>query len=207
MASSGSAAALARGQARSILAERRFHAAPIPRPLHGLLHAVGTAVESPLSALERLVASLAVIAPGGTTTVWGVLAALVLTVSGLLATRGARRTLKPPIASGAVDGIAATMSAAELERAAVAAERQGLHADAVRLRFRSGLMLLVESELVAVAPAMLTAEVSRALHSERFDELARRFEEIAYGGRVATEEDTRSSRREWSRLLGSAGRT
>jgi hypothetical protein len=87
----------------------------------------------------------------------------------------------------------------------VAAEAGGLHGEAVRLRFRAGLLLLAESERVTAAPTMLNAEVSRALRCERFDRLARRFDEIVYGGRPAGEEDAESSRREWKRLLSAGG--
>jgi hypothetical protein len=198
-------AVLARGQARAILAERRFHLAPIPRPLHGVLHTLGKALEGPLDAVEELVSRLAVITPGGPNVVWGGLAALVLLLSGLLAVRGTRRALADP-ATGATAGAVPPMRPADLERAAVAAERQGRYADAVRFRFRAGLMLLAEHELIEVAPSMINAEVSRALRSQRFDDLARRFDEIAYGGRPAVEEDVEASRREWRRLLGSGQR-
>jgi len=203
ISSSREAAALARGQARAILEQTRFHSGPIPRPLHGLLHAVGSALESPLHALEELVSSLGALAPGGTTTVWAVLAAVVLALSTLLATRGARRALREPHGSGAAAGAGAPLRASDLEREAAAAEAQGRNAEAVRLRFRAGLMRLAEHELIETAPSTLNAEVSRALRSERFDRLARSFEEIAYGGREADTEDVVASRREWSRLLGS----
>lgn len=207
MASAASAssqsAALARSQARAILAERRFRSGPVPRPLHGLLHTVGRALESPLQLLDELVAKVGNIAPGGTATVWAVLAAAVLALSALLATRGARRALREPYGTGALAGTGPPVRASDLERDATAAQAEGRHADAVRLRFRAGLMRLAERELVAAAPSMLNAEVSRALGSESFDQLARRFEEIAYGGRDAEEGDVLTSRREWSELLAS----
>jgi hypothetical protein len=210
MASSASAAdgaaALARSQARAILAEGRFHPAPVPHPLHGLLHAVGRALESPLHGVNELVSKLAVHTPGGATVVWAVLAAAVLALSGLLAVRGARRALSDPATGAAGAGAAPPIRATDLEREAVAAEARGRHADAVRLRFRAGLLRLAESELVADAPSMLNSEVSRALRSARFDALARRFDEIVYGGRAAMQEDVQASRLEWSRLLGSGER-
>jgi hypothetical protein len=206
MASSASAAdgaaATAREQARAILAEGRFHVSSIPRPLHGVLHAVGSALESPLHAVGELVSKLGVITPGGPTVVWAALAALVLALSGVLAVRGSRRALRDP-GTGTGAGAEPPVRAADLERAAAAAEVQGRHADAVRLRFRAGLLALAESERLQAAPSMLNAEVSRTLRSERFDALARRFDEIAYGGRAAIADDVHTSRREWSRLLGS----
>jgi hypothetical protein len=203
ISSSREAAAPARGQARAILDEARFHSGPIPRPLHGLLHAVGSALESPLQALEELVSSLGAGVPGGTATVWAILAAVVLALSAMLATRGARRALREPHGGGAGAGTGAPLRASDLERDATAAEAQGHNAEAVRLRFRAGLMRLAERELIEASPSTLNAEVSRALSSERFDRLARSFEEIAYGGRKADPEDVVASRRDWSRLLGS----
>jgi hypothetical protein len=203
-AAASAAAALARERARAILAESRFHSGPIPRPLHGLLHAVGRALESPLQALEELVSSLAVDVPGGSTTVWAALAAAVLALTAALAARGARRSLRDP--TGGTEGAARTLRARDLERDATAAEAQERHGDAVRLRFRAGLMRLAELELVDGAPSMLNAEVARALDSEDFDRLARRFEQIAYGGREADAEDVRVARREWSSVLGTGDR-
>jgi hypothetical protein len=194
------AAAAARGQARAILAERRFRQGPIPRPLHGLLHAIGSALESPLGWMEELVSKLAVSTPGGSITVWAVLAALVLAISCLLAVRSSRRALRDP-AAGTNPGGRLPLRASDLERDAGKAEALGRYAEAVRLRFRAGLMRLAERELVEAAPSMLNADVSRALNSERFDALARSFDEIAYGGRAAREQDSADARREWSRLL------
>jgi hypothetical protein len=201
----GGAAAVARSQARTILAERRFRQGPIPRPLHGLLHAIGSVLESPLDAVNELVSRLSVSTPGGSTTVWAVLAALVLAISCLLAVRGSRRALRDPAARAGPSG-GVPLRASDLERDAGKAEAQGRHAEAVRLRFRAGLMRLAERELVETAPSMLNADVARALHSERFDTLARRFDEIAYGGSDALGQDTEDARREWSRLLGSGER-
>jgi uncharacterized protein DUF4129 len=201
--STGTAARLARERARAILAESRFHSGPIPRPLHGLLHAIGKALESPLEELEELVSSLAVGVPGGTATAWAALAAAVLALSALLAARGARRSLRDPTGDSARAGAARALRASDLERDATAAEAQGRHADAVRLGFRAGLMRLAERQLVDGAPSMLNADVSRALRSEHFDRLASRFEEIAYGGRQASAEDVRRARREWGSVLGS----
>jgi Domain of unknown function (DUF4129) len=199
-AASAGAAALARRQAQSILAERRFHAASFPRPLHGVLHALGRALEAPLNVVNELASKLGSVTPGGTATVWAGLAVVVLVLCGLLAARGARRSLADRTVALRAGG-AEPLRAADLERAAGAAEREGRHGDAVRLRFRAGLMLLAEKQLVEVAPSTINAEVSRVLRSRRFDELARRFDEITYGGSPAEREDVEVSRREWRHLL------
>jgi hypothetical protein len=207
MVSSASLAAgpadLARAKARVILSEGRFRRAPVPRPLHGVLHEIGRLLEAPLNGLQELVSDLAVVTPGGSVVVWAALAALVLLASGFFAARGARRALDDPArGTGGIDRLT-QMSASELEREAAAAERAGRYADALRLGFRAGLMRLAETGRVADAPSLVNAQVSRALRSQRFDVLARRFDEIAYGGRVAQREDVELARSEWGRLLRS----
>jgi hypothetical protein len=201
--SSADAAEVARRQAESILAEGRFHSAPVPHPLHGLLQTIGQGLEEALSVVPKGVAEGGTIAPGGSATVWGLLAAVLLAIGGAIAVRGARAALLDG-GSPAYPGSSATpVGPAELLRAATAAEREGRAGDAVRLHFRRGLALLLEGDRVQVGPAMLSAEVSRALRSRQFDQLARSFDEIAYGGRVATAEDAQDARRGWSTLLKS----
>jgi hypothetical protein len=208
MASSTEAggATAARELARHILAQGRYHASPVPHPLSGFLRTVGRLIEAPLTAVEELVGTISVGTPGGSATVWGVLAALLLASGGVVALRSARRSLAVPSAGAGVLGALAAMDAAQLLRAAGAAEREGRNADAVRLHFRRGLIALIESERVTVAPAMFNGEVSRALRSAQFDTLARTFEEVAYGGRTADAHDVEDARQGWSALLRSVGR-
>jgi hypothetical protein len=115
----------------------------------------------------------------------------------VVATRVARRGLAataPPAAAGA-------RRAAELERLAAAAQDAGRLEEAVRLRFRAGLTRLSERETIAGAPTRPTVEISLALHSPRFDSLARRFDEIAYGASPATADDVDQQRQEWPQIL------
>jgi hypothetical protein len=53
-------------------------------------------------------------------------------------------------------------------------------------------------------PSVTTNEVRRVLGSETFDELARTFEAVAYGGRDALEPDLQTARREWPRVVAGA---
>jgi len=202
LAAGAGPAAAARRSAEQILTESRFQRAPVPRPLHGVLKDIGNFLESPLNAIGELVSELGEHVPGGESLVWAVLAAVLLAVVALLATHGARRALRAP-ETGPHAARNAPPSAAELEREAERAEREARYADAVRLRFRAGLMRLAERDLVEGAPEMLNGEVARALHSRSFDALAGRFDEIAYGGAQAGEADAELSRREWRSVLGS----
>jgi Domain of unknown function (DUF4129) len=198
----------ARRAARQILDEPRFHNASVPRPLHGLLHAVGRALHAVGQALaflprglDWLVSALAPFVPGGAAVVWSVLAALALAAVVLSTLRTTRRLLSDPARAAAGSRTPPPPSASDLERAAVAAEREGRLGDAVRLRFQSGLLGLGERDVIDFAPSMPNFEVARALRSERFDALARRFDEIVYGGRQAAAEDVETARREWRQLL------
>jgi hypothetical protein len=95
---------------------------------------------------------------------------------------------------------------AELERAADAAERAGQLDVAVRLRFRAGLLRLGNRGAIRYRPSVTTNEVRRVLGSETFDELARTFDAVAYGGRDAGPPDVDAARREWPRVVAGAAK-
>lgn len=191
----------ARRLARTILAEGRFHEPSLPRPLHGALRALGEVLSAPVHALSDAVVALGRAFPGGVVVVWILLGVLVLGATSLLAGRRSRLKLM----SG--DGEAGARSrdrierASDLVRAAEAAERAGQLADAVRLRFRAGLVRLAERGTIGAARSTPTSDVSRTLRSPGFDMLARRFDEIAYGGSQPLPADVEAARREWPAVL------
>jgi hypothetical protein len=76
----------------------------------------------------------------------------------------------------------------------------------VRLRFRAGLLRLGDRGAIRYRPSVTTGEVRRVLGSETFDELARTFEAVAYGGRPASNPDVDTARREWPRVVSTAPR-
>ena len=197
----GSGAGAARDAARQILAEQRFHASPVPRPLHGLLHAIGKLWQPVGRRLDDAFGTIAGVLPGGRAALWVILAALVLLAVGALTARSTRRVLRET-ADGAGPQGGARRGAAALEREAVEAERAGRLQEAVRLRFQAGLMRLAEHDLIDGAASTPNAQLRRELHSPRFDALARRFDEIVYGGDEAREQDVQDARREWPRLVG-----
>ena len=77
---------------------------------------------------------------------------------------------------------------------------------ALRLRFRAGLLRLGDRGAIRYRPSVTTNEVRRVLGSETFDELARTFEAVAYGGRDARAARPRHGAREWPRVVASAGK-
>ena len=199
-------AAGARAVARSILAESRFHTV-LPHPLQSVLRAIGQAVSAPINALGRWLDGLGGGVPGGRTVV--ILAiALMLVVAGVLVARmlaGRRIAAAAATAQAARGGVAET--AADLERAADAAERDGDLARAVRLRFRAGLLRLADRGAIERPGATPSRELASALRSPEFELLASRFDEIAYGGSGARAEDVQEARRRWPAVVRGEVRT
>lgn len=89
----------------------------------------------------------------------------------------------------------------DLERDALAAAVSGDHKLAIRLRFRAGLMRLRTSGRLP-ANEVTNGDARMHLSEPDFDELANDFDEIVYGGRTATKDDTSESEARWPRLTG-----
>lgn len=215
----------AREEAREILSRRPFHEDPPPRPLRGVLEWVGDVLgavgrwfaDGPIgdavgavarwisAALEPVGAVLEPL-PGPT---WIVpVAALVALLTWLVVVYTSRPGAPLFGRSGTrVRGDAgAPVDPDALERAADDAERGGELDEALRLRFRAGLLRLDSRGAITFRPSLTTGEVRRLLGSDTFDDLATTFEEVAYGGRHAAPPDVENARRAWPRLLEEAGR-
>jgi len=92
-----------------------------------------------------------------------------------------------------------------LERDAHRAERQERWEDAVRLRFRAGLLRL-GARREDLHPDMTPNHVvARRLGSEPLERLSARFDEIVYGAADATAEDAEAQRRDWPEILRGGG--
>ena len=191
----------ARAAARDILGGRRYRSSHTPRPLRkplnwlgdrltGITHWIGRVLSHVPTLLLLLIALVAV----------GL--AIAFIVSRVRATRGAADS---GTRGREIDG-SPIEDPAELERAADAAERAGQLDVAVRLRFRAGLLRLGDRGAIRYRPSVTTNEVRRVLGSESFDELARTFDEVAYGGRDAEPPDVDAARREWPRVVAGAGK-
>ncbi|HWD70131.1 MAG TPA: hypothetical protein VG293_08030 [Solirubrobacteraceae bacterium] len=198
----GSQAAAHRA-AEAIVAQGRFHQPPVPDPLHGVVEWVGNAVTDPFNAIGRLVSHLGRVFPGGVAGVWAVGAALLLVAVWMLLVRRARFQLGQALEE--LTGGVRPETPAALEREAALAERAQRWDDAVRLRFRAGILRLGERLELPSTETVPNHTIGRLLRSRRFDSLAGRFDEVAYGGDVATEADAEQQRSEWPQLLGEAG--
>jgi len=186
----------AREEARRILTERRFHGTAVPRPFHGVLSWLARRLHFLAHWWHGLGASV-----GGANVLWGILAAVIVGLAIFLATRlAARRTaFEAGLATRRAGG--RSEDPAALERLADEAERRGDLEIALRLRFRAGLLRLARTKALPERPSLRTGEARQALHSERFDRLARDFDEIVYGGREPSPGDVAAARSEWPHVL------
>lgn len=193
--------AAARDAARDILGRRQFRRSHTPRPLRkpltwlgdrlsGIAHWFGDVLAHVPFLLLLLIAIAAI----------GLAVAFIL--SKVRANRGAAESRRR---RGGVDA-AEVEDPAALERAAEAAEREGRLDIAVRLRFRAGLLRLGDRGAIRYRPSVTTNEVRRVLGSDTFDELARTFDGIAYGGRDAEPPDVDTARREWPHVVADAAK-
>jgi hypothetical protein len=190
----------ARAAARDILGRRQFRSSQTPRPLRkplswlgdrltGIAHWIGRALSHVPTALLFLVA----------------LVAIGLAIAFVVNKARANRSVTARSRGIEIDG-GPIEDPADLERAAEAAEQAG-HLDiAVRLRFRAGLLRLGDRGAIRYRPSVTTNEVRRVLGSEAFDELARTFDAVAYGGRDAEPPDVDAAKREWPRVVAGAGK-
>jgi hypothetical protein len=193
----------AREAAQSILSQRHFHPPPVPNPLHGVLVWVGRAISDPVGAINRLVGNAGRDLPLGVPGIWAAAGVLVVVLSALLAVRRARTKLdhakKGPATAGGP-------RPAELERAAERAERDGNWEQAVRLRFRAGLLRISERERLRYPDTTPNHVLARALGSEPLEGLVGRFDEIVYGGEEATMADAEDQRRLWPGVIAEGRR-
>ena len=184
----------ARAEAERILSERRFHETELPRPLQGVLDWLGDRLRPIGDLVDRVL-------PGGDYAGWLVLAMVVLILATFLATRLVRR--RGPGAERGRDearGVA-NLDAAQLEREADAAETAGDLERALRLRFRAGVLRLLERRQLEDATSITTGALVRRFRSDAFAAGARSFDEVVYGRRQPTPDDARRVREAWEAVL------
>jgi hypothetical protein len=196
------AAAEARQAAEDVLDSRRFKPARVPRPFAGILRTLGRWLEPIGEPLGRLWNRVADSRAGQLALVVGVFAVAALVTARLIGRRspGSVHRSRPfGVDSDSLDPD-------ELERAAAAAERAGDLDHAVRLRFVAGVLRLDRAGVITYRASLTTGQLRSRVPSGAFAELAGAFDEIAYGGRPAGEDDVRTATEGWPRVLAEAGR-
>lgn len=191
----------ATGRARHILSERRFTGSSVPRPFKGVLGWLG----GKLSFVGRFVHRLGRVVPGGGTTVWIILAALIVGVAAAVATRIAQRREGRLLVLERHERRRQLEDPAKLEREALDAEERGDFEQALRLRFRAGLLRLGRADRLPLRDSLTGGQAAGLLHLDEFDSLVRDFDEVVYGRRAPGREDVARAREEWTRVLARTG--
>ena len=143
--------------------------------------------------------------PGGGPVLYGVLAGLVIVAAAGLARRSIQRRAAAAARARRAEE-AERDDPRELEHAADRADAAGEWEQAVRLRFRAGLLRLDANDVLVYRPSLTTGEVAAAVSLPSFHRVGSDFDAIAYGGREAHEQDARASREGWQRVLEQVGR-
>ncbi len=210
MPGSSSFSSSAREQARGILAKPPYRTTPshTPRPLAGVLHALGRALNAALGGPARWLYHHVLLRIGhGFTSAFGgwwivvvglIAVGLGVAVGVLLINRRARISARD-VASGSIHP--AIEDPDELDRRAASAESSGDDETAVRLRFRAGLLRLQRKGVIVNQDAQTGRQLSERLHSPTFDALAGRHEMIVYARDPATPVDAVTARTDWPRVL------
>jgi heme exporter protein D len=189
-----------REDAARILSERRFHESDVPRPFHGLLEWI----RDEFGFVARPFEWLADRVPGGSFTMWFLLAASAIALAVLVARRTVQRRAGRALVLARERRHARVTDPRELEREADEAVRRGDHTAAVRLRFRAGLLRLGRKEVIPLRESLTSGQVRRLVRLQEFDRLARDHDEIAYGARVASMDDADAARAGWRVVVAKA---
>lgn len=190
-----------RARAQELLRDRRYTGTALPRPFVAPLRWLGDRLDPVARAIRRLADAF----PGGSNLFYVLLALAIILAAAALSSRVLRRGAGRSGAAGRAVGSARGEDPARLERDADAAERDGRWEEAVRLRFRAGLLRLDAERVIAFRPSLTTGEVARTLRSPDFDALGRDFDAIAYGGRPAEPQDAATARERWQTVLAGTG--
>lgn len=196
----------ARDAAAEVLDDRKYKPTELPRPIAGplgwladRLRPLGDAWDSVSGAVLRFADRI----PGGRFLLFLLVTGLAGAAVNWLVRRRSRAEVELARASTLVD---LSLDPAHLEREADEAEGAGDHTLAVRRRYEAGLLRLVATGRLKLAPATTASSAALQVDEPVMDEATLTFQEVVYGGREATASDSERARHLWSQLLGSKAR-
>jgi hypothetical protein len=187
----------ARGTAEEILGGRNYRDERTPRPLQGLVERLRDLLRPVGQWIEGWAQHL----PGGSLTLWVVLAALFLIGVAILTARAASRRRLMVTRTHRDRPDEEMVSIGDLEKQADDAERSGNLALALRLRFLAGLQHLDDAGLIRFNPSLTSGEISSRLRSRAFDALAATHDRVVYGKQAPSPVDISSARTWWRAVL------
>ena len=198
----------ARQQAHHILTQPAYTGAhrPLPRPLAGVLHAIGHALSDVFGPIWRWLLQHLFHPIGHGFHVafgsWAPFVGILLAVAGgaLLAYLVIRRRARIGRHAMAAPAPVVAADPADLEREADRLAVSGDFAAALRARFAAGLLRLERAGLVADSAVRTAGDVSAQLRSPTFDHLAIRHQAVAYAEDPAGPSDDDDARRNWPRV-------
>jgi hypothetical protein len=186
----------AREHAREVLSRSDYHRHDPPRPLRGVLEWLGDRLrplERPfVDAWQWIVDDRSRYLPFAVLVVAGAIALTVVLGRRRAAFAGHDRDQRVRVDREDPDA---------LERLAEERERAGDLDQAVRLRFRAGLLRLDIAGALSYRPSLTAGAATRAVDAPSLPALASSFDEIAYGGRTASPDDVAAARTGWPRVL------
>lgn len=188
---------LARRRAEEILEGGKYTERDVPRPFKGVLDAIGRG----LRRIGDWVYELLDDVTGGNArwALWGL-----LVVAALLGAWFARHLIRRRVRrerERRAHTVETELDPRELERAADEAERAGRLEEAIRLRFRAGLIRLSRAHLIPAQPSLTSGDIARHLRLRSFEEVAATFDEVVYGRRAPSPEDAARARTGWTTVL------
>jgi hypothetical protein len=193
-------------QASAILDQPRYRGSPVPRPLHGVIAWIGDKARWIWDKVSWPVEGIGEHVPGGARVVWTLLALALLVGVAIVVGRISLQRGGVQIERAGASRRERPEAPEALEREADAAERAGELGVALRLRFRAGLIRLARARVIPLRGSIRTGEVRRVLRSRDFDELAKAFDEVVYGGRPARPDDLVTAKTVWPRVLETVGK-
>lgn len=148
----------ARREAGAILEDRRYRGTDLPKPLAGVVDWIAERLGPFRDAFDAVAARI----PGGRSALWTIISGFVVALAALVAWTVSRRGV-PGAAAGGFVRMSADLDSdpAGLERMADEAERAGDLEQALRLRFRAGLLRLHRAKVIALRESLTTREVDR----------------------------------------------
>lgn len=209
---SSNLAKAARKQAREILSKPPFNTHvthSTPRPFAGVLHFLGKWIDRIFGPVLRFLRTNLLSPIGsGFGNIFGhwwpfalgvLLLVLGFGLSWVLIHR--RQRLISRLAAPDLLGSSVEEDPLELEQAADEAESKGYLADAIRLRFRAGLLRLEKEGVIANRSIRTARELVARLSSPTFNLLATRYEEIVYAKMSADSSDVIQARIGWPKVF------